>query len=513
MAEGGDPMAASIKSTYPAPPFPEGLDWINTGGKTLTLADLRGKIVLLDFWTYGCINCMHIIPVVRQLEEKYANELIVVGVHAGKFIEERTTSNIRTATRRLGVEHPVVNDRHFRTWRAYNVQAWPTVVLVGPDGQYIGQHSGEFTFEDFDKVIGSAVEMYGKAGMMSAEPLNFPLDPAPEVQSMLRFPGKVLADPEHGRLFISDTANNRVLVAKVGADGTSAHVESVIGSGTSGLRDGAFGEAMLNHPEGLALQEKTLFIADKDNHAIRAADLDAGTIETIAGTGEIGHRREGGVGKDVSLNSPWDVLESDNYLYIAMAGTHQIWRMVLSTGRVEPFIGSGRESLDDGPHKSAALAQPSGLTTDEQRIFFADAESSAVRASDFSPDGYTQTLVGAGLFDFGDRDGSGLEARLQHCLGVAYHEGAIYVADAYNCKIKRIDLATKRCATVLGSGEPGDLYEPGGLSVWEGLDGAGARLYIADTDNHRILQSAIDKAGNLLPPIPVTITLAADAAG
>ena len=183
---------------------------------------------------------------------------------------------------------------------------------------------------------------------------------------------------------------------------------------------------------------------------------------------QLGTAGKAAFGKDVSLNSPWDVLESDNYLYIAMAGTHQIWRLILSTGRVEPFIGSGRENLDDGPHKSATLAQPSGLTTDEQRLFFADAELSAVRASDFSPDGYTQTLVGAGLFDFGDRDGSSLEARLQHCLGVAYHDGAIYVADAYNCKIKRVDLATKMCVTVLGSGEPGDLYEPGGLSCGRG---------------------------------------------
>jgi thiol-disulfide isomerase/thioredoxin len=500
-------MAASIKGAYPAPPFQEGLDWINTGGKALTLADLRGKVVLLDFWTYGCINCMHIIPVVRQLEEKYANELVVIGVHSGKFIEERTTENIRTATRRLGVAHPVVNDRAFRTWRAYNVQAWPTVVLISPDGQHIGQHSGEFTFEDFDKVIGAAVETYGKAGLMSAEPLHFPLDPAPEpaAQSLLRFPGKVLADPAHGRLFIADTAHNRVLVAKVGADGTSARLESVIGSGTAGLRDGAFGEAMLNHPEGLALQESTLFIADKENHSIRAANLDDGTLETIAGTGTIGHSREGGVGKDVSLNSPWDVLESDNYLYIAMAGAHQIWRMILSTGKVAPFIGSGRENVDDGPHKSATLVQPSGLTTDEQRLFFADAESSAVRASDFSPDGYTQTLVGAGLFDFGDRDGTGLEARLQHCLGVGYHDGALYVADAYNCKIKRIDLATKECVTVLGSGEPGDLYEPGGLSVWEGLDGTGARLYVADTNNHRVLCTPIAEDGTLKAPVAVSL--------
>jgi sugar lactone lactonase YvrE len=398
--------------------------------------------------------------VVHRLEEKYANELVVVGVHAGKFIAERETDNIRVATNRLGITHPVVNDRHFRTWRSYGVQAWPTVVLVSPDGQYIGQHSGEFTFEQFDQIIGTIAQAYKQEGLLTGDPLHFPVDPDSTSSSGLRFPGKVLADPDGGRLFISDTANNRVLISDVSGDGASATVTGVIGSGQAGFRDGTFAEAQLNHPEGIALQEDTLYVADTENHSIRAANLAEGTLTTIAGTGELGHTRTGGLGSGVPLNSPWDLLESDNYLYIAMAGTHQIWRMVLSTGRVEPFVGNGRENIDDGPNRSATLAQPSGLTTDEQRLYFADSESSAVRAADFSPDGYTQTLVGSGLFDFGDKDGPALQAKLEHCLGVAYHAGAIYIADTYNNKIKRLDLSTKQVSTVLGSGSPDEMREP-----------------------------------------------------
>jgi DNA-binding beta-propeller fold protein YncE len=434
---------------------------------------------------------------------KYAQELVVVGVHAGKFIAERVTENIRTATRRLGIAHPVVNDRHFRTWRAYGVQAWPTVVLLSPDGQYIGQHSGEFAFEQFDQIIGTMVQAYRQEGLLAEGPLHFPADPDTKPPSILRFPGKVLADPEGGRLFISDTANNRVLVTQVSGDGTEARVTSVIGSGEAGFRDGTFAEAQLDHPEGMSRQGDTLYIADTENHSIRAANLADGTLDTIAGTGEIGYRRAGGVGREVALNSPWDLLESDNYLYIAMAGAHQVWRMVLSTGRVEPFVGNGRENIDDGPNKNATLAQPSGLTTDEQRLYFADSESSAVRAADFSPDGYTQTLVGTGLFDFGDKDGPALQAKLEHCLGVAYHEGAIYIADTYNNKIKRLDLGTKDVRTVLDSGEASEMYEPGGLSVWNGEDGA--RLYIADTNNHRVLVAAIGEDGNLSPAVALEI--------
>jgi DNA-binding beta-propeller fold protein YncE len=440
---------------------------------------------------------------VRELEEKYGNELVVIGVHSGKFIAERVTENIRTATRRLDIPHPVVNDRQFRTWRAYNVQAWPTVVLIGPDGQYIGQHSGEITFEDFDPVFDAAIESYAPTGLLDSTPLQFKLDPAPPSDSPLYFPGKVLADALGKRVFIADTGHNRVLVARVSDAGDAAQVEQVIGSREAGFSDGDFATCRLNKPEGMALRGETLYIADTENHSIRAADLKAGTLTTIAGTGEQGYSRTGGVGTDVALNSPWDLLERDGWLYIAMAGTHQLWRMDLSTGEVSAFVGSGRENIDDGPNPRATLAQPSGLTTDGERLYFADSESSAIRVADFAPDGYTQTLVGAGLFEFGDRDGKAMQARLEHCLGVAHHEGKLYIADTYNNKIKMLDLTTKEVSTLYGSGEIADLYEPGGVSVWEG-EGV-ARLYMADTNNHRVLWSAIDQTSTLSSPTALGI--------
>ncbi len=435
-------------------------------------------------------------PAVRRLEEKYANEMVAIGVHSGKFIAERDTENIRVATRGLDMNHPVVNDRQFRTWRAYNVQAWPTIVIVSPDGQYIGQHSGEFTFEDFAPVIEAAIKAYSEEGILNRTPMHFPLDPAPPNDSPLSFPGKVLADPTGNRLFIADTHNDRVLVAQVSEDGISAQVTQTIGSGEAGFVDGPFVGARLNKPEGMALAEEILYIADTENHSIRAAKLESGTLETIAGTGEEGMTRTGGIGTSVALNSPWDVLESDGYLYIAMAGTHQIWRLNLQTREALPFVGNGRENIDDGPNPRATLAQPSGLTTDEQRLFFADSESSAVRASDFSPEGYTQTIVGEGLFEFGDRDGKGAQVRLQHCLGVSYYDGKIYVADTYNNKIKRLDPSTKECVTVLGSGDRAELYEPGGLCVWGG--DADVRLYIADTNNHRVMTCPIGEGGMIV---------------
>src|SRR5436190_6068520 len=291
---------------------------------------------------------MHILPAVRKLEEKYANEMVVIGVHAGKFIAERETDNIRTATRRLDVPHPVVNDRHFRTWRAFQVQAWPTIVLVSPDGNYIGQHAGEITFDMIDPILEAVVEVYSESGMLRRTPAHFLPAPEPPSDPPLRFPGKVLPDPVGNRLFIADTGHNRVLVANLRDDGTSPQVVQTIGSGHAGFADGSFAGATLNHPEGMALSDDTLFIADKDNHSIRAADLASSTLKTIAGTGKQGYSRTGGIGTSAELSSPWDLLEHEGQLYIAMAGTHQIWRMDLASSMVQPFAGSGRENIDDG---------------------------------------------------------------------------------------------------------------------------------------------------------------------
>jgi DNA-binding beta-propeller fold protein YncE len=283
-------------------------------------------------------------------------------------------------------------------------------------------------------------------------------------------------------------------------DAAAGHITAVIGSGTAGLLDGPFATAQFDHPNGLALAGDTLYVADTENHSIRAVDLTAGTVQTVAGTGQIGYRRAGGAPRQTALNSPWDVAIGGDTLYIAMAGTHQIWAMRLPDGAVGPFAGAGPEDIRDGPLRQAFLAQPMGLALDGDRLYFADAEDQAVRWADLSGAApQVQTLVGTGLFDFGDKDGVGNFVRLQHCQAVAVHAGQVYVADTYNSKIKRIDPATRECTTWLGqttprSGEvpPRDhvddptaaaieFDEPAGLSV------AGDHLYIADTNHHRII--------------------------
>lgn len=465
-----------------APEFPAGLEWLNTG-RPLKIAELRGKIIVVDFWTYCCINCMHILPDLKKLEQKYPDELVVIGVHSAKFDGEKQTENIRQAVLRYDIEHPVVNDLNMQVWSQWGVHAWPTVFLLDPEGKVSGYTSGEGIFEPFDRAIQQLIHEFDAKGLIDRKPLHLPLERDKQSRQPLSFPGKVIADPELNRLFIADSSHNRIVVA--GLDG---NVQEVIGSGKKGLSDGAFEAASFDNPQGMALDGSLLYVADTDNHALRKVDLANRTVETIAGNGkQASIHNQGGPGKEIELNSPWDLVIHQNRLYIAMAGPHQLWQMNLTDGALRPHAGSGREGLVDGPLRSAALAQPSGLATDGAKLFFVDSEVSAVRSADFSSDGRVETVVGLDLFEFGDRDGVGPAVRLQHPLGITWKAPFLLVADTYNNKIKQVDPAMRRCTTLLGSGEEGfqdgdspRFDEPGGLCV------AGDRLFIADTNNHAI---------------------------
>ncbi len=467
-----------------APDFPGGAEWLNTE-RPLSIRDLRGKVVVLDFWTYCCINCMHVIPDLKKLEKKYASELVVIGVHSAKFTTERETDNIRQAILRYEIEHPVINDRDMQVWREYTVHSWPTLFVIDPVGKIVGFTSGEGVYEPFDKIIGKVIETFDAKKLIDRKPLKLRLERHRSPSSVLSFPGKVLADAPSNQLFISDSNHNRIVSLSL----SDSSVKEVIGNGEIGIKDGGFDEASFNHPQGMALDGKKLYVADTENHAIRLVDLEKRTVMTLAGNGEQSHifGGTGGPGKTTKLNSPWDLVFNNGSLYIAMAGPHQLWKLDLKTNEIHPYAGNGRERRNDGPLDDASLAQPSGITTDGKKLYFADSEVSSIRSADLDPKGSVETIVGGDLFEFGDRDGKGLEARLQHPLGVVYHDGAVYVADTYNNRIKRVNPADQTLKSFVGTGEPGlrdgekaKFDEPGGLSV------ANGNLYVADTNNHVI---------------------------
>jgi DNA-binding beta-propeller fold protein YncE len=508
----GSFMAAQETPRVRAPELTGGRGWLNTD-KPLSLAALKGKVVLLDFWTYGCINCIHIIPDLKKLEAKYPNELVVIGVHSAKFDNEKETENIRRIIMRYEIEHPVYNDADFTVWKSYGIRAWPTQVLIDPAGYVIGGVSGEGNYDLIDQVVAKAVAEFRKRGELNETPLQLTLERAKVGDLPLAFPGKVLADAKNGRLFIADSNHNRVVVT--GLDGS---LLDIIGTGERGSTDGPSDKASFYRPQGMALDGDNLYVADTENHLIRQVDLKAKTVKTAAGTGE--QTREyfkAGPGRSVALSSPWDLQVIGRQLYIAMAGPHQIWKLDLNKQEVSTFAGSGREARQDGSLMEAGFAQPSGITSIGNKLFIADSESNIIRVID-TVSGRVETLVGGDLFEFGDVDGAGDDVRLQHPLGVVDHSGKILIADTYNHKIKELDPEKRSVKSFVGTGKPGQadsatpaFYEPGGLTI------ANEKLYVADTNNHAIRvvnlktrQTSTLNIKGLQPPAAVATATEAD---
>ncbi len=474
----------SVAGTIDAPEFPQGMDWLNTAAP-IAMSDLKGKVVLLDFWTYGCINCIHILPDLRRLEEEFAEELVVIGVHSAKFTNEGATAQLAEVVQRYDITHPVVNDKDFLIWSSWGANAWPTVAVVDPAGRAVGVRAGEGVYEAIQPVIAQLVEEFDRADAIRREPLELTLEAESSPSTPLRYPGKVHASD--GRLFVADTGHHRI----VEVDPDTGEAIGVWGSGQRGFTDGDAATASFSDPQGLAFDSSTsvLYVADVGNHSVRSIDTSTGEVTTLVGDGSQGWPPTGGTLDETRLASPWALELAEGRLFVANAGTHQIWSVDLDRGLAEPLIGSAREGTLNGPFATSELAQPSGLAlSDDGKLYFADSESSSVRVGDLA-NGQTSLVVGGDetLFDFGDLDGSGNEARLQHPLGLAFGSaGVLYVADTYNSKIKRIDTGTGTVTSWLGS-EPGwadgdaPLFdEPGGLAF------DGTTLWVADTNNHSL---------------------------
>ncbi|MCH7728780.1 MAG: redoxin domain-containing protein [Planctomycetes bacterium] len=534
-----DEQLAQVVDQHPfprrtkAPEFGKDLTWINTGGP-IRMRDLKGKFVLLDFWTYCCINCIHILPELKKLEKAYPNELVVIGVHSAKFETEKGTKNIEEAVLRYEIEHPVVNDSDHKIWNSFGVQSWPSFRMVDPEGNWVAEHSGEIKFEQLDAFLKQVIPYYKKKGLLDASPIRFDLLADKQKPTPLRFPGKVLADEPNNRLFISDSNHNRIVIVQL--DGT---LLATIGSGAIGNDDGSFEKASFDHPQGMVLNGDTLYVAGTKNHTIRKVDLAKKRVSTIAGTGVQARtpwpgldklrrnapfpKRWVGKPKKTALSSPWALWIHKTDLYIAMAGPHQIWKMPLDESEIGPYAGNGREDIVDGPllpeapfdQGFASFAQPSGLASDGEWLYVADSEGSSIRAVPFDAAKEVRTVVGTSklpfgrLFVFGDTDGkqplttlvrdrNGLPVRdengefkikgvrLQHALGVVYDAGKIYVADTYNNKIRVVDAKSGETKTLVGTREPGSDDAAGTFDEPAGITLANGTLYVADTNNHLI---------------------------
>jgi thiol-disulfide isomerase/thioredoxin len=476
-----------------APEF-RGRGWLNTGGRELALADLRGKIVLLDFWTFCCINCLHVLDELRPLEEKYADVLVVIGVHSPKFEHERDPAAVAAAVERYAVAHPVLDDPQLHTWQQYAAKAWPTLAVVDPEGYLVASMAGEGHAEGLARLIDQLIETHEAKGTLHRG--DGPYLPPPPPATTLRFPGKVLA-LDNGHLLVSDSAHHSIV--EFAADAET--VVRRIGSGTRGRADGTPDTAQFSEPQGLCLLPPAvaqvvgydIVVADTVNHLLRGVTLDTGEVTTVAGSGRpwrTGAESDQRDALSVDLSSPWDVAWYDDRVIVAMAGIHQLWWFDPVAGTAGVYAGTTVEALRDGDLPDVWLAQPSGLSvsTDGTRLWIVDSETSALR---YVSGGAMHTAVGQGLFDFGHVDGAAGQALLQHPLGVcALPDGSVLVADTYNGAVRRFDPSTDQVSTVeSGLAEPSDLVRTpdGGVIV---VESAAHRL-------SRLAPGALRAAGTL----------------
>jgi thiol-disulfide isomerase/thioredoxin len=521
-----------------------GRGWLNTGGRMLDLEKLRGKIVLLDFWTFCCINCLHVLDELRPLEQRYADVLVTVGVHSPKFEHEADPVALAAAVERYEISHPVLDDPELLTWQAYAARAWPTLVVIDPEGYIVAHLSGEGHAAGLESLIPELVAQHEAKGTLHRG--NGPYVAPEPTSGNLRFPGKVLPLPG-GNFLVSDTGHHRLV--ELAPDLLT--VVRTIGTGTKGYADGAAETALFNEPQGLTLLPGEVaeaagydvVVADSVNHRLRGVSLADGSVRTLAGNGvqrlldagparvdDDGAALSGDLGPDplaVALSSPWDVVWSARLgrVAVAMAGVHQIFGFDPRDGRLTIVAGNGLEGLLDGPAQQAWFAQPSGLAEDgDGNIWVADSETSALRVlrigagsqqlprangtpvqlprangtnealseqqlrDSFEPATVTvETAVGQGLFDFGFRDGAAGQAMLQHPLGVTVlPDGSIAVADTYNGAVRRYDPVARTLSTLArGLAEPSDVL----------LDTSGPAplLIVVESNRHQLVRLPVPK--------------------
>ncbi|MBK9496206.1 MAG: redoxin family protein [Xanthomonadales bacterium] len=458
-----------------APDFHSSLEWLNSAPQSLR--EHRGRAVAIVFFSVGSAYCQNVLAELRQLQQKYADGLSVLGVHTPKFDAERDPKLVLKAINRLTVRFPVVQDANFVTWQHYGLSVWPTVILLDAEGKVVEAIVGDSPRERLDPLIEQVLERAGEADLRVYDAVAYASKQ--ESGMPLAFPSGLAANDRH--LYVSDTGHNRILECT--HDG---RILRQFGAGSAGFIDGGLADACFNLPRGLALWKDALYVADTGNHALRKISLMDGDVETLAGNGKAGLRPEDVVvdPRHTALNAPWSVASAFDKLYVAMAGWHQVWEYDLGRGSFRPLVGNGEMGMNDGDAMASVFAQPAGMALAQQTLFIADAASSSIRGVQLAS-GKVQTLVGVGLYEFGNLNGALRVARLQYPMAIALDPRTpqLWIADTYNSALKLLNPVTREVKSYDFNYR---LHQPAALTVNR------SSLWLANTDAHEVLRMDFD---------------------
>lgn len=467
-----------------APDLPPTLQWLNVQ-QAPALEKLRGRIVLLHFFNAANVNSLHMVQELRAIEAKHHDGLSLIGIHTPKFDHERHPDNVLKAINRMYMRHPVANDADWVAWRQFGIQAWPSVAVLDAEGRVAGIVAGEGHREQIDSLVTSLLDDAANRDIRFYEPTQ--MVSRPEPRTALNFPGKVFAT--ESALFVADSGHNRILECT--HDG---RVIRQVGTGTAAYLDGKFGDAAFQDPQGMAMIKDMLYVADRGNHCVRRVHMITGEVDTVAGNGQHGHppTQDYAEPTRVALNSPWALVAAGEKLLVAMAGQHQIWALDLNRKRLNLYSGTGKIGREDGDGMFATFAKPTGLAYANQVLYVADADGSAIRA--VRSDGRVQTLIGAGLYEFGDQDGVPAQARLQHPMDLAADANGqiLWVVDTYNNKLKAISLRGGGAKTINIAYR---FHQPSGIATLPG------KLFIANTGAHEVVR--IDTTNGQVTRLPI----------
>lgn len=473
-----------MTATQLAPDLSAQLEWLNA--PAATLAQQRGRVVLLAFWHAGSTYCQNLLEDLRYLHGKHADGISVFGIHSPKFEAERDAKLVRKAINRYHLRFPVAHDPGFVTWQHYGIRAWPSVALIDPHGRLVELRTGDLQRDVLDSTIAQLLEAAGAQNERVYETVQPSL--RPEGRHALAFPAGLAVTPSH--LYVSDTAHHRVLECS-----HEGRILRQFGSGNPGLLDGVAADCSFTAPRGLAVMKDMLYIADTGNHALRRVRLLSGEVDTLAGNGRPGEPLGtlSGPAENLPLNAPWDVAGAFDKLYLSMAGTNQLWEFDLGKRSMQAIAGSGKLGLADGVGTFAQFAQPAGLAMVQQSLYVADSAASAVRNLQLA-NGVVQTLIGQGLYEFGDQDGTRTAARLQYPLALALDPRSplLWILDTYNNAVKMLRL---------GGGDlrryeiEYRLHQPAAIAASRGA------LWIANTDAHEVIR--VDLDGGTVVRLPI----------